>query len=182
MKTDFSKLTQQFEAHEIDPSAFRHIDHIGVAYEMFQTHGFLPTLTKFSDAIEAIATKAGAPEKFNVTITLAFLSLIAERIHSTVHSNFDEFIVRNEDLLSKSVLKKMYPAERLDSDLARKVFLLPLCSNLYGHESVFETNLRRRGEGVANNTFPLVSKLEPSSETLKDLIRPLQRGSGGCNE
>ena len=130
MKMDWSKLTHQFEAHEIPPSTFRHIDHIGVAYEMIHKHGFLTTLTKFSEAIESMATKAGAPEKFNVTITLAFLSLIAERIHRTEHSNFDEFIVRNEDLLSKSVLDKLYPAERLGSDLARKVFLLPACSNL----------------------------------------------------
>ena len=129
MNTDWSKLTQQFEAHDIDPSAFRHIDHVGVAYEMFHKYGFLATLTKFSEAIESIATKAGAPEKYNVTITLAFLSLIAERIHKTEHANFDEFIGGNEDLLSKGVLGKLYPAERLDSDLARKVFLLPTCSN-----------------------------------------------------
>lgn len=129
MNTDFSNLAHQFEAHVIDPSEFRHIDHIGVAYEMFHTHGFLTTLIKFSEAIESIATKAGVPEKFKVTITLAFLSVIAERIHRTEHNNFDEFIERNKDLLSKSLLEKLYSAERLDSDLARKVFLLPACPN-----------------------------------------------------
>ena len=130
MKRDWSTFTQQFEAHDIDPSAFRHIDHIGVAYEMFHTYGFLTTVTKFSEAIESIATKAGAPEKFHVTKTFAFLSLIAERIHETDHANFDEFIGRNEDLLSSRVLENMYPTERLNTDLARTVFLLPTCSKL----------------------------------------------------
>ena len=129
MKTDYSKLTQDFEAHTIDPSTFRHIDHIRVAYEMLHKHGFLKTSAQYSETIQSIAAKAGVPEKFNLTITLAFLSLIAERIHSKEHSNFDEFIVRNEDLMSKSVLEKMYSAERLQSDLARKMFLLPTCSD-----------------------------------------------------
>jgi hypothetical protein len=125
MKTDYSKLTQDFESHKIDPSTFRHIDHIRVAYEMLHKHGYLTTSTKYSEAIESMATEAGVPEKFNLTITLAFLSLIAERIHSTEHSSFDEFIARNEDLMSRSVLEKMYSPERLQSDLARKMFLLP---------------------------------------------------------
>ncbi len=125
MTTDWSKLTQQFEACEIAPSAFRHLDHIGVAYEMFNQYGFLSTLTKFSEAIEAMATKAGAPEKFNVTITVAFLSVIAERLNRTKHSTFDEFIVSNADLLEKHVLKNWYSEERLCSSLARGQFLLP---------------------------------------------------------
>ena len=130
MNTNWSNLTKQFEAHDIDPSAFRHIDHIGVAYEMFHTHGFLPTLIKFSEAVESIATKAGAPKKFNFTITLAFLSLIAERIHRTEHSTFDEFLARNEDLLDKEALKGWYSEERLCSSLARGQFLLP--DKVYG--------------------------------------------------
>ena len=125
MKTGFSKLTQQFEIHEIDPGAFRHIDHIGVAYEMLHKHDFLTTSTQYAEAIKSMATQAGVPEKFNLTMTLAFLSLIAERIHTTQHSNFDEFIDQNEDLLSKRVLENFYSAERLQSDLARKLFLLP---------------------------------------------------------
>lgn len=59
MNTDLSKLTQHFEVHEIDPSAFRHIDHIEVVYEMLHKHGFLTTLTKFSETIKSMATKAG---------------------------------------------------------------------------------------------------------------------------
>lgn len=126
MKTDYFEMTQEFEVHGIDPSAFRHIDHIGVAYEMFHKYDFLTTSTKYSEVIKSMATKAGVPEKFNLTITLAFLSLIAERIQRTEHSNFDEFIARNEDIIAKGVLANLYSAERLQSDLARKMFLLPM--------------------------------------------------------
>jgi hypothetical protein len=129
MQNDYSKLTQQFEAQDIDPASFRHSDHILVAYEMLNRYDFLSTSQKYSETIKAMATKAGVPEKFNLTITLAFLSLIAERIHNTPHSNFEEFLSQNEDLKAKNLLEKMYSTERLQSDLARKMFLLPACSD-----------------------------------------------------
>jgi hypothetical protein len=66
MKTDFSKLTQQFEVHDIDPSTFRHIDHIGVAYEMLHKHDFLTTSTKYSKAIKSMATTKPASRKSSV--------------------------------------------------------------------------------------------------------------------
>jgi hypothetical protein len=129
LKTNFSELTQQFEAHDIAPNTFRHIDHISVAYEMLHKYSFLKTSTKYAEAIKSMAIKAGAPQKFNLTITLAFLSIIAERLHTTEHNNFEEFIARNEDLMDRKVLEKWYSAERLNSDLARTQFLLPTCSD-----------------------------------------------------
>ena len=125
MKTQYSELTRQFEAYEVDAGAFGHREHVLVAYEMLHRYSFLEASAKYARAINTIATNAGAPEKFNMTITLAFLSLIAERIHTTRHSNFEKFLAQNKDLLSRSVLSKWYPAEQLKSDLARTHFLLP---------------------------------------------------------
>jgi hypothetical protein len=39
--------------------------------------------------------------------------------------NFDEFIAENPDLLSRAVLDRWYSPKRLQSDLARRQFLLP---------------------------------------------------------
>jgi hypothetical protein len=129
LKTNFSQLTQQFEAHDIPPNTFRHIDHISVAYEMLHKYSFLTTSTKYAEAVKSMAIKAGEPQKFNLTITLAFLSIIAERVHTTEHNNFEEYIARNEDLMDRKVLEKWYSTERLQSDLARTQFLLPICSD-----------------------------------------------------
>lgn len=125
MKIERSALLEQFEACEVDPSAFGHREHIKVAYEMLNSCGFIDATAKYARAIQTIATNAGAPEKFNVTITLAFLSLIAERLHATKSSNFDEFLKTNEDLLSKAVLDRWYSAEQLNSEFARTHYLLP---------------------------------------------------------
>ncbi len=53
------------------------------------------------------------------------MSLIAERMHTTTHGNYEDFIFENGDLLDKAVLKRWYSTTRLQSDVARRVFLMP---------------------------------------------------------
>jgi hypothetical protein len=125
MSTEYAELARSFEACDIDASAFGHVDHVGVAYEMLRSYDFLTASMKYSDCINTIATKAGAARKFNTTITLAFLSLIAERMQTNPHDSYDEFISNNQDLVTGNPLEKLYSPERLRSDLARTVFLLP---------------------------------------------------------
>lgn len=125
MSACYAALTRLFEARELDASTFGHRDHVGVAYEMLRNGDFVDVAARYADAIRFMATSAGAPDKFHVTVTIAFLGLVAERMATTPHADFDEFIARNQDLLSKRVLERWYGPERLRSELARKVFLLP---------------------------------------------------------
>jgi len=125
MTSDYADLTRSFEAQDLDASRFRHMDHVGVAYEMLKRHEFIEATAKYADNIRSIAEKAGAPDKFNATITLAFMSLIAERMATTEHRDYDDFIACNGDLKSKDILQKWYSPERLHSASARQIFLLP---------------------------------------------------------
>ena len=125
MTSDYADLTRSFEAQDLDASRFRHTDHIGVAYEMLRQHDFIEATARYAENIRSIAEKAGAHDKFNATITFAFMSLIAERMETTEHRDYDDFIARNADLKSKDILQKWYSPERLHSASARRVFLLP---------------------------------------------------------
>lgn len=125
MSRNYSEFLSSFERCDIDAKAFGHVDHIGVGYEMLRKYEFLDACLKYSNCINSIATKAGAADKFNVTITLAFLSLIAERMQSSSYASFDSFIDENSDLLSGNPLAKWYTKERLGSELAQLVFLMP---------------------------------------------------------
>ncbi|MGI9412757.1 MAG: hypothetical protein ACR2PM_03770 [Hyphomicrobiales bacterium] len=125
MNRNYADMTRSFEAQDLDNSAFRHLDHIGVAYEMLRRYDFIEASARYADNIRALAAKAGAPGKFNATITLAFMSLIAERMATTDHAGYDDFIAKNGDLRSKNVLEKWYSPARLSSELARDMFLLP---------------------------------------------------------
>ncbi|TQV82036.1 hypothetical protein [Denitrobaculum tricleocarpae] len=129
MSTRSSELVRAFEARDLDPVAFGHGDHVAVAYEMLRKYDFLNALVNYSKSLDAIATRAGAPDKFNTTITVAFMGLIAERMSSSHCTGYEDFISQNEDLLSKDLLAKWYSPERLKSDLSRKTFLLPDAAN-----------------------------------------------------
>jgi hypothetical protein len=124
MTTDSPELAR-FLRCEIVPSEFPHREHVHIAYEMLKRHDFPETVLHFSRTLRAMAEKAGRPEAFHQTVTIAFLSLIAERIESGGVADFADFAQANPDLLEKSVLSRWYRAERLASTAARRTFLLP---------------------------------------------------------
>lgn len=119
-------LLTRFEAQQIAPSEFGHRQHVQVAFEMLHRYGYIDACTKYSRIIKTMAEAAGASHKFNVTITFAFLSLIAQRISqdSGIRS-FETFIASNKDLMSRSVLNAWYSSEELQSEFARTHFMLP---------------------------------------------------------
>ncbi|RVU39269.1 hypothetical protein EOI86_08510 [Hwanghaeella grinnelliae] len=119
-------LFAAFEAQTLDPACFKHRDHIAAAFEMLRRYDFVEAASKYAVSLRAMAEKAGAPEKFNATITLAFLSLIAERMEEGADTDdFAAFEKANSDLESIDVIGRWYSKERMTCDAARKIFLLP---------------------------------------------------------
>ncbi len=120
-----SPLTQQFLDRSIDPAKFGHKQHVQVAFELLGEFDFMEATVQYVSGIRDIATGAGAPEKFHITITLAYLSVIAERMVASGAKTFEDFLEGNLDLLSKNSLAGWYAPERLNSTLARQQFVLP---------------------------------------------------------
>ncbi len=125
MKTDDKSLLDHFESGDIAATAFGHREHLQVAYSMLGRYDFVEACARYASTIRAMATSAGAPEKYNTTITIAFMSLIAERLSRSTCADFDAFLASNPDLLNSDVLNTWYSQERLQSPLARCQFLLP---------------------------------------------------------
>jgi len=115
----------RFLRGDIDPAAFPHREHVRVAYQLLRRHEFAEVVLHFSRALRLITARAGKPQAFNQTVTIAFLGLIAERLASQAAGDFTEFARDNPDLFDKSVLARWYAQERLSSELARRAFLLP---------------------------------------------------------
>ncbi|MEM6809806.1 MAG: hypothetical protein AAGA41_00260 [Pseudomonadota bacterium] len=128
MKTHAS-LRLRFENLEIPAPDFHHEDHVKVAFEMLEAYDFLEASTRYATTIRTMACRVGVPEKFNVTITLAFMSLVAERKSLCPAADLDTFLAKNNDLLDKHVLRRWYSDERLTSAKARRLFLLPDAGN-----------------------------------------------------
>jgi hypothetical protein len=114
---------QALDAGTLDPKAFRHRDHIVLAFEALRQEEFFAASARIARGLRGLAAKAGAPEKFNATITHAYLSLIAERMREG--ETLDAFLAANPDLLDKARLRGLYSAERLADPRARQVALMP---------------------------------------------------------
>ncbi len=122
-----SELLRAFETRTLEPSNFNHRCHLEVAFEMLRKYPFLEAVTRYSENIHAIATAAGASLKFNQTVTLAFMSVIAERMENDNQTDFDfgAFLQENRDLLEPGVMNRWYSGSRLKSDSSRRIFLMP---------------------------------------------------------
>jgi hypothetical protein len=117
---------RSFEAGEIDPDDFDHAAHVYIAWCYLQDHGLLDAIARFTSALRALTVRLGAQAKYHETITWFFLIVIAERCAKTPSADWPSFRQHNADLLrDASILRRSYTAERLQSELARRQFVLP---------------------------------------------------------
>lgn len=113
------------ETGALDLAKFPHSEHVRLGYEMLGRYDFADALVRFSRGLKLLTTKAGKPQVYHETITVAFLALINERRARGPTQSWREFEAANPDLFEKRCLEKWYGAEQLATDLARKTFCLP---------------------------------------------------------
>jgi hypothetical protein len=119
-------LISRFE-EGLAPEGFHHADHMRVAFAYISELPLLEAFAKFSAALKRFALAQGKPNLYHETITWTYLFLISERIRTHRAESWDEFANRNADLLvSKGgVIERYYTKQALESDLARRTFVLP---------------------------------------------------------
>ena len=113
-----------FIAGRMSAAGFDHRAHVRAGFELLQRHSFTDAARAYARSITAMATAAGHPDKFHMTITLAMLSAIAERMPDEC-SDFDTFAEQHPELFDRTFLLRHYSKERLECPLAQRTFLLP---------------------------------------------------------
>jgi len=116
---------ERFVRGEVAAANFPHREHVRMAFEMLRRHDFAETVLYFSRALRAMAAWAGKPQAFHQTITIAFLSVISERMETRPVADFTSFARDNPDVLDKTALARCYPPARLATEVARRTFVLP---------------------------------------------------------
>lgn len=116
---------ERFLGGEIRAEDFRHADHVRAGYELLADRDFLDAASAYCRVLKMMTARIGKPEAFHLTVTLAFLALIAERAAMERHAGFEEFAKANADLMDKSALARWYKPERLNDPAARQGFVLP---------------------------------------------------------
>ena len=120
---DYEEYTDAFLSQEVDANDFSHLDHVCVAREILLRFDFLMAVQIFSESIHSMAMNAGDGDKFNLTVTLAFMSIISERMQSG--EDLESFVKTNQDLLHTDFMEEYYTTERLNSSKAKGMFLMP---------------------------------------------------------
>ena len=70
-------VLKAFEACQLDPGKFHHDDHIRLAWLCVQRYGAREAEEKLLDGLRRFAQRAGVPEKFMHTTTIAWARLVA---------------------------------------------------------------------------------------------------------
>ncbi|MER7583638.1 hypothetical protein [Kitasatospora sp. NPDC097691] len=102
---------------------FGHRQHVRLTWLAVRRHGATAALDLIADGIRRTATKAGAPQKFHVTMTRAWVELVAH--HADDAADFEEFATRHPELLDKALLARHYRPETLAGAQARTTWVEP---------------------------------------------------------
>ncbi len=124
MSDPYDDMLAALEAGTLDPAGFSHRDHVGVTVAALQQGDFYDALARIARGLQRLTQIAGVPEKFNATVTFAFVSLIAQRMAAGCDSA-EDFLRDNPDLLAGNPLAGFYPAGQADTPLAKRVPVLP---------------------------------------------------------
>ena len=125
--TGIEQVVQNFENGKIAPGGFSHESHIQVGWWYLQQYDLLESINRFTAAIRHLTRELGVVEKYHETITWFFLIAIAERCQDKEMQDWSSFRTANPDLFewNPGLLQQYYSDERLQSGLARRVFVLP---------------------------------------------------------
>ncbi len=121
------EFLQQFEATTLPAGYFNHVGHLRAAFLFLERESVILAQRHFATAVQRYATVLGAPEKFHTTITYALLAVMAARQGVQRCANWQAFLAENPDLRNdaRGLLLRYYSAATLDSDNAKKQFVLP---------------------------------------------------------
>ena len=122
------EFVRLFEDCTLPSECFPHREHVRLGWLYLRRYSVLEALAKFSVGLKRFAAAHGAAGRYHETITWAYLFLIHERIEMDERmENWEDFAAANPDLLDwpNNILKSLYREETLQSERARRFFVLP---------------------------------------------------------
>jgi hypothetical protein len=123
MLTD-DELVAGFEAATLE--SFPHADHVRLTIIYLNRFGRDDTERKLFDGLRRFAAAKGVPEKFHMTMTVAWIEIVAAaRAQHPDLTDPAALVAACPELLNRDLLQRFYTAERLASPEARTSFLPP---------------------------------------------------------
>ncbi|KDN22123.1 hypothetical protein [Amycolatopsis rifamycinica] len=118
----FDALLAEVMAHA---DRFGHRQHIHLTWLAVRRYGTDTATAMISDGIRRTARYAGAPQKYNATVSRAWVELVGHHIASGDEADFDAFAKRHPALLDKRLLAHHYRPSTLATAEARSGWVEP---------------------------------------------------------
>ena len=117
----------EFESLAFDPESFDHEAHVCVAWRYLQDCELLTAIERYRTTLKRLTSKLGIPEKYHETITWFYMIAVAEGMSGRSATDWTAFRSENPALFERNpgAIRRHYSDERLQSEAARRVFLLP---------------------------------------------------------
>ncbi len=122
---DDDALLAAFDAGTLDPATFRHREHLRVAHALLKAGAFTAAADRMARGLKRLVARIGEPAAYHETLTVAFLSLVAEAMDGHADEGFDAFVARCPSLSDRDAVRARYGGARLDGPIARRTFVLP---------------------------------------------------------
>jgi len=119
---------RRFETFELPPGDMHHREHVELTWRYLREMDVVAALERLRVGLRRYAEHFERGERYHETVTCAYTFLIHERMaREAAEERWEAFAAANRDLVEdgRRLLERYYRPETLDSDLARRVFLLP---------------------------------------------------------
>ena len=123
-----AEFLERFLRGTHEPASFRHADHVRAAWLTLRAYPGFAGLERYCAGIRLLAAAANKPGLYHETITWAYLFVIRERIARMPEAQtWKAFAAANPDLFAwePGVLDRLYRSATLQSDIARRCFVMP---------------------------------------------------------
>jgi hypothetical protein len=116
-----------FNACSLSPTAFNHRGHLRIAWIHLQMYTPDEAVERICRGIERFAAHLGVPGKYNESLTVALVRLMAAGGGADRALSFEDFLSANAELVAgaKGLLARHYSPARLESPEARQSFVPP---------------------------------------------------------
>jgi len=125
LRLDDDEFIATFERGGFGGDDFPHKAHIRMAWLYVTRLGPEAAIERAAGGIRELARTNGKPTLYHDTLTRAWVYLVADAVTTSPSGDFEEFLVRNSQLLDKQHLLEYYSPDVLSSAQARVTWIAP---------------------------------------------------------
>ncbi|GAB2587107.1 hypothetical protein GCM10027168_19850 [Streptomyces capparidis] len=122
---EYSPFTELMAEVMATAERFGHRQHVHLTWLAVRRYGTEAAVELIGDGIRRTARYAGAPRKYNATVSRAWVELVGHHVGRSGTADFDAFADRNPALLDKKLLTRFYRPSTLAGTPARSGWVEP---------------------------------------------------------